>query len=156
MVICPTVKILYLKTKNQIPSWLTRTSKVCALTTTPSSFYITQGSWVSFHPRTFAHVFSMVPLFPFITVHSNLLFRSQFRILWQSRLGQGPLLHTLRYGFFIVMSPSTPFQGVGKVGFFWRPLLLAYRWPFSPCVSTWSFLCVCDPLWPLRTSVILD
>ena len=33
-------------------------------------------------------------------------------------------------------------QGVSRVAFFWD-LSFCCRWPTSPCVITWSFLCVC-------------
>lgn len=138
--------MLYLKTKTKTPNWLTRTFKVCTLEITLSSFHITQGSHVSFHHRTFAHNALYDPSFPFTTV--------QFTQTSLQVSVQNSLTIQVRSCFFVTHSyicflhsyfSLNPIPRY-KVGFFWRSLPLAYRWPFSPHVSTLSFLCVC--LWP--------
>lgn len=73
--------MLYLKIKKKIPVDLLELPKF--IPQRPLHLHFTSPKGLEFLSilGLLHMVLSMVPLFPFTTVHSNLFFRSQFRIL---------------------------------------------------------------------------
>lgn len=67
---------------------------------------------------------------------------SFLQLLWQSTTGC--VASTTKLIVPECWRLEVQYQGVGRVGWFLlRPLSLNCRWPCSPCISMWPFVCMC-------------
>lgn len=70
-----------------------------------------------------------------------------------AKMPQVQRLKTVDIYFLTLLEAGSPMFGYLQGWFLVKPFFLTCRWPFSPCMLTWPFLCACTHPLLIRTSV---